>query len=93
MANIKAVNNNVFIIRDETESERGGLLLPSLSVQKPFTGTIFSVGKKVTDPDIKKGIGKKAVWHQTAGQEIEYEGNTFIALPEEHILGIDEISK
>lgn len=93
MPNIKAVNNFIFIIRDEEQTERNGLILPDAAVKKPHTGIIFSVGKTVKDMDLKKGIGKRAIWHQHTGQKIEYEGDEFIVLPEEQILGIDEVEK
>lgn len=85
---IKATNNFIFIIRDKTESEKGGLLIPTQSVEKPHSGIIFSCGKMVRDPDLKKAIGKTAIFHKTTGQEIEFEGDTFVVLPDEHILGI-----
>jgi len=86
---IKATNQNVFILRDEAEKEKDGLLLPSIAVVKPHVGKIFSVGKKVNDPDIKHGIGKKAIFHQGTGQEIQYDVDTFIVLHADHILGVD----
>ena len=89
----QATNSNIWVIRDETPSESYGLILPTEGRTKPHTGTIFSIGKLTQDENIKKALGKKAIFHQTVGQEIEYEGVTYLIIASEHILGIDESSK
>ncbi len=88
MSIIKACNNFVFIIRDEVKKEVGGLIVPSSGKVKPYTGTIHAVGNLVTDPDIKKGKGKKALWHQGGGMEIEYEDITYVVLVSDNILSV-----
>jgi hypothetical protein len=40
-------------------------------------GTIFSIGGKVTDPDIKKGKGEKALFHAGMGFEIDVDNYLF----------------
>lgn len=87
MAQIKAVNKYVWVLRDEIQQMRGGLILPSSGQVKPHTGLIHSCGKMVADPEIKKG--KKAIWHQHVGQEIEYDGVTYTVLPDEQIIGVE----
>jgi co-chaperonin GroES (HSP10) len=51
---IKATNNFVFIIRDETETEVSGMLIPGKGQEKPHWGTAYSVGPIVKDKSIKK---------------------------------------
>jgi co-chaperonin GroES (HSP10) len=85
---IKATNNYIFIVRDEEKSEVNGLLLPPSGVVKPHTGTIFSVGGKVTDPNIIKSIGLTALFHQGIGFTIEDEGNKYLVLQEHEIIAI-----
>jgi len=84
----KATNNCVFVLRDKTESETSGLLLPSEGKVKPNKGTIFSIGSLVKDHNIKNGKGKKALFHKGCGFEIEYEGQTYLVLQGEEIIGI-----
>ena len=85
---IKATNNFVFIIRDKTESEKNGLILPTSGKVKPHRGDIFSVGGKVTDPDIKTGKGKKALFHAGVGQEIDVDGTVYLVLFEHEIIAV-----
>lgn len=85
---IKATNNYIFIIRNENIKEKNGLILPPSGVVKPHKGTIFSVGGKVTDPDIKKGVGLTALFHQGIGFTIEEEEKEYLVLQEHEIIAI-----
>lgn len=87
----KAVNTCVWIIRDKTESEKSGLLIPGQGREKPHTGTIFSIGSKVTDKEIKGGKNKKAIYHKGIGQTIEYKGTEYLVMQEHEIIGVDEV--
>lgn len=85
---VEATNNAVWVIRDETKKEVGGMLLPTSGQVKPHTGKIITVGVLARDPKIRKGVGKKAIFHSTVGQELEYDGVTYTVLVDEHILGV-----
>lgn len=85
---IKVTNNCVFVIRDKVESEAAGLILPSAGKEKPSEGTIFGVGNLVKDPDIKRGKGKKCLFHKGVGQELEYQGVTYLNLDAQHIIAV-----
>lgn len=84
----KATGLYVWIIRDEAQSEKGGLLMLSGSREKPQTGFIYSFGDKVTDVDIK--TMKRAIFHKGIGQEIEYNGRVYLVLQEHEIIGTDD---
>jgi co-chaperonin GroES (HSP10) len=88
MATPKATNTFVFIIRDAAEKKMGELVIPDKGKVKPHRGEIFSVGGKVTDPDIKKGVGKKGLFHQGVGFSIEVDGTEYLVLEEIQIIGI-----
>jgi co-chaperonin GroES (HSP10) len=88
MGILKVTNNNVFVIRDKTEGEKSGLILPSAGREKPSEGTIFGVGNLVKDPDIKRGKNRKCLFHKGVGQEIEYKGVTYVNLDASHIIAI-----
>jgi co-chaperonin GroES (HSP10) len=83
---IQATNDFVFVKRDEVPAEAGGLIIPSSGRVKPHTGEILSVGKLVQDEKIVEG--KKALWHQTVGFDIQYEGETFLVLTSREIIGV-----
>ena len=84
----KATGTYVWIIRDETKSEQGGLLMLSGSREKPHTGAIHSFGDKVTDEDIK--TRERAIFHKGVGQEIEYNGTVYLVVQEHEIIGTDD---
>lgn len=88
MAKIEATNNYVHVERDELQSESNGLIIPDSGRVKPHTGKIISVGGLVRDARIKNGKGKKALWHKTVGQEIEYEGEIILVLEDIHVIGV-----
>lgn len=83
-----ATNNFVWIIRDATVTEKAGLILPSAGKVKPHTGEIFSAGTIIKDSNIKRGVGRKAIFHKGVGQTIEYEGQEYLILEDERIIGI-----
>ncbi len=88
MAVPKATNNFVFVIRDEIEKEKDGIFIPGKGRVKPNRGDIFSIGGKVTDPDIKDGKGKKGLFHPGIGQEFDIDGKTYLLLSENDIFGV-----
>lgn len=89
----KATNLCVFVIRDKVEKESGGLILPSSGRVKPHRGVTFSVGGKVTDPDIKKSKGHTVLFHKGVGQDIEIDGVDYLVLQEHEIIGTIETAK
>jgi co-chaperonin GroES (HSP10) len=84
---IQATNNFVYIIRDEVENEIGGLLIPDSGKEKPHKGKIFSVGELVQDKKIK--TGKIGVFHKGAGFDIEYNGQEYLVIEGERIIGVE----
>lgn len=88
MATPKATNNFVFITRDAIEKEKDGIIIPGKGRVKPNRGDIFSIGGKVTDPDIKNGKGCKALFHNGIGQEFDIDGKVYLLLNENDIFGV-----
>lgn len=88
MAKVQATNHYVHVKRDETKTETSGLLLPTSGRIKPQAGEILSVGSLVKDVKIKNGKGKRALFHKGVGQEIDYNGETFLILEDLHIIGV-----
>lgn len=69
IGDLVAVSEFVYLIKDEAVTKKGGLDMPELSVKKPNTGKILSVGNLVQDKNIRKG--KTAVFNKQVGNEIE----------------------
>jgi co-chaperonin GroES (HSP10) len=83
---MKVTNNFVFVIRDKSETEKNGYALPSGGKIKPHTGTVVGAGSQVKDPEIKRGKGKKCMFHGTVGFEIGYDGIDYLVLTGDEII-------
>lgn len=84
---IQAVNEFVFIIKDEAQAMYGGLKLPEPSIKKPNTGKVLSVGNLVQDKNIK--VGKTAIFSKQVGSDIEiFDTEITVLNGNNQILGI-----
>lgn len=85
---IEATNNFVFIIRDKTQTETSGLLIPGQGQEKPHRGTIYSAGALVRDKKIK--ANKASYFHKGTGFEIEVDNEVYLVLTDDQIIGIEK---
>ena len=80
---------------EETETIRGGIIIPDSAKEKPQEGEVVAVGKgkvaedgKLIAPEVK--AGDKILFGKYSGSEIKLEGDELIVLREDDILGIIE---
>jgi chaperonin GroES len=78
---------------EETETIRGGIIIPDSAKEKPQEGEVISVGKgksndegKVFPLDVK--AGDKILFGKYSGTEIKIDGEEFLIMREEEVLGI-----
>src|SRR5215467_10550105 len=78
---------------EEAETTRGGIIIPDTAKDKPQEGEVVSVGKgkiseegKVRPLDVKEG--DRILFGKYAGTEIKLDGEDFIIMREEEVLGI-----
>jgi chaperonin GroES len=78
---------------EETESVRGGIIIPDTAKEKPQEGEVISVGKgksndegKVFPLDVK--AGDRILFGKYSGTEIKIDGEEFLIMREEEVLGI-----
>lgn len=88
MSKLVAVNNYVFIEKDEAQSEKKGLVIPSYGKEKPSSGIIFSVGEAVQDRKIKNAVGKKVLFHKGIGFNMEVDDKEYLVLEGHQIIAI-----
>ena len=84
----KACNNFVLVLRDETETEIGGMIIPGGGREKPHEGTIHAVGSQVQDVEIKAAVGQKCLFHAGIGFEIIYEEIVYLVLGGHEIIAL-----
>jgi chaperonin GroES len=78
---------------DKEKQERGGLIIPDTAKEKPQEGEIVAAGKgKTTDDgkilpmDVKPG--DKVLYGKYSGTEIKIDGDDYLIMHQEDILGI-----
>jgi chaperonin GroES len=78
---------------EEGETIRGGIILPDSAKEKPQEGEVIAVGKgksndegKVFPLDVK--AGDRVLFGKYAGTEIKIDGEEFLIMREEEVLGI-----
>src|ERR1044072_5536586 len=94
MAKMTPLHDRILIKRiEESESVRGGIIIPDSAKEKPQEGEVIAVGKgksndegKVFPLDVKEG--DRILFGKYAGTEIKLDGEEFIIMREEEVLGI-----
>ena len=77
---------------EESDTSRGGIIIPDSAKDKPQEGEVISVGKgkiseegKVRPLDVKEG--DRILFGKYAGTEIKIDGEDFVIVREEEVLG------
>jgi chaperonin GroES len=78
---------------EEGESIRGGIIIPDSAKEKPQEGEVVAVGKgksndegKTFPLDVK--AGDRVLFGKYSGTEIKIDGEEFLIMREEEVLGI-----
>src|SRR5947199_8929469 len=78
---------------EESDTTRGGIIIPDKGKGKPEEGEVVSVGKgkineegKVRPLDVKDG--DRILFGKYSGTEIKLDGEDFVIMREEEVLGI-----
>lgn len=91
---VRPLHDRVLVKRtNEEERSKGGIIIPDSAKEKPAQGEIIAVGQgrigddgKVRPLDVKKG--DKVLFGKYAGTEIKIDGDEFLMMREEDILGV-----
>jgi len=94
MSNIRPLHDRVVVRRVEEETKTaGGIIIPDTAKEKPQRGEIVATGKgrvteegKVTPLDVK--VGDKILFGKYSGTELKLNGDEYLMMKEEDILGI-----
>ena len=93
---IRPLQDRVIVKRlEEEEKTKGGIIIPDTAKEKPQQGEIIAAGKgkvrddgKVSPLDVK--VGDKILFSKYAGTEVKIEGEEYLIMREDDILGIIE---
>ena len=94
---VRPLHDRVIVERiEEGEQKVGGIIIPDTAKEKPQQGKIIAAGKgriekdgkTVTPLDVK--AGDTILFGKYAGQEIKIDGNEYLIMREEEVLGVIE---
>ena len=92
--NIRPLHDRIIVRRlEEGEQKVGGIIIPDTAKEKPQQGEVIAAGTgKVRDdgtrqaPDVK--AGDRILFGKYSGQEIKLDGEEFLIMREEEVLGV-----
>ena len=93
---IRPLNDRIIVRRmEEQEQMRGGLYIPDTAKEKPQEGEVLAVGNgKLLDSGQRIAIDLKAgdriLFGKYSGTEIKLDGEDYLILREDDILGVVE---
>jgi chaperonin GroES len=91
---IKPLNDRVLVQRiEEVQVTKGGILIPDTAKEKPIEGKVIAVGPgKMSDAGNRMTLqlkeGDRVLFGKYSGTEIKVEGEEYLMMREEDILGI-----
>ena len=95
--NIKPLHDRVIIrrIEDSTDKTAGGLFIPDTAKEKPQEGEVIAAGEgKYKEDGTRQPLdvkaGDRVLFGKYSGSEIKLDGEEFIIMREDEILGIIE---
>src|SRR6202142_3301248 len=78
---------------EEGETMQGGLYIPDSAKEKPQQGEVVAVGKgkraddgKLLTPDVQ--VGDRILFGKYSGNDIKLDGNEYLIMREDEILGV-----
>jgi len=93
---IRPLNDRIIVRRTEDQEQmRGGLYIPDTAKEKPQEGEVIAVGNgKLLDNGTRIAIdikaGDKILFGKYAGTEIKLDGEEYLILREDDVLGVIE---
>ena len=92
--NVKPLSDRVLVKPlAEKEVKKGGIIIPDTAKEKPQEGEVVALGTGKTDDEGKKIAftvkkGDRVLISKYGGTEIKFEGENYLIMREDDILGI-----
>jgi chaperonin GroES len=91
---VRPLHDRVLVKRsNEEERSKGGIIIPDTAKEKPIQGEVIAVGQgrvneegKLRPLDVKKG--DKILFGKYSGTEIKIDGEDYLMMREEDVLGV-----
>ena len=94
--NIRPLHDRVIVRRiEEGEQMRGGIIIPDTAKEKPQEGEVIAVGEGKRKDDgsrqtLDVQVGDRVLFGKYSGSEIKLDGEEFLIMREDEILGVIE---
>jgi chaperonin GroES len=95
-AKLTPLHDRILVRRvEESETTRGGIIIPDSAKDKPQEGEVIAVGKGKSNDEGKVfplavKAGDRILFGKYSGNEIKIDGEEFLIMKEEEVLGILE---
>ena len=92
--NVRPLGDRVLVQpMEEKETKKGGIIIPDTAKEKPQEGTVVALGTGKLNEDGKKveftvKKGDKVLISKYGGTEIKVDGESYLIMREDDILGI-----
>ena len=91
---LRPLQDRILVLRvPEEEKTKGGIIIPDTAKEKPAEGKVAAVGKGKVDEngkpipmEVKKG--DRILFGKYSGTEIKIEGEDYLIMREDDVLGI-----
>jgi chaperonin GroES len=93
---IRPLHDRVIVQRiEEEEKTKGGIIIPDTAKEKPQEGKVIAVGpgkilENGTKLTLDVKVGDKILFGKYSGSEIKIDGEEFLMMREDDILGVIE---
>src|SRR5207244_13594131 len=94
--NVRPLHDRLLVRRiEEKETVKGGIIIPDTAKEKPQEGEVIAVGNgKVLENGTKIALdvkaGDRVLFGKYAGTEIKLDGEEYLILREDDVLGVIE---
>jgi chaperonin GroES len=98
-AALRPLHDRILVERiEEGEQKIGGIIIPDTAKEKPQQGKVIAVGAGKADKDGKRipldvKSGDTILFGKYSGQEIKIEGEEYLIMREDEVLGVVEGGK
>jgi chaperonin GroES len=96
---LRPLHDRILVERiEEGEQKVGGIIIPDSAKEKPQQGKVIAVGAGKADKDGKRialdvKAGDTILFGKYSGQEIKVEGEEYLIMREDEVLGVVEGGK
>jgi len=93
---LRPLQDRILVQRVEEETKtKGGIIIPDTAKEKPAEGKVIAVGNGKVGDDGKRvplelKVGDQVLFGKYAGTEVKIEGEEYLIMREDDILGVVE---